>query len=108
SRLFSPDFFINPQMGAQMDVLRVAIDGQRGVELTYRDEKGQDSQRRVRPLGLFFWGGAWSLGAWCELRNDFRNFRLDRIANSIVLPERFVDEAGRRLADYLRAMSCEE
>jgi predicted DNA-binding transcriptional regulator YafY len=108
SRLFSPDFFIKPQMGAQMDVLRTAIDGHRSVQIDYRDVENKASQRRVRPLGLFFWGGAWSLGAWCELRNDFRNFRLDRIVNSIVLDERFADEPGRRLADYLRAMSCNE
>jgi predicted DNA-binding transcriptional regulator YafY len=108
SRLFSPDFFINPQMGAQMDVLRVAIDGHHRVQLEYRDVESKESRRCVRPLGLFFWGGAWSLGAWCELRNDFRNFRLDRIVNSVVQDERFADEPGRRLADYLRAMSCNE
>lgn len=108
SRLFSPDFFINPQTGAQMDVLRQAIDGHRYVQLEYRDVDRKDSQRRVRPLGLFFWGGAWTLGAWCELRNDFRNFRLDRVMHSVVHDERFSDEAGRRLADYLRAMSCNE
>jgi len=108
SRLFSPDFFINPQMGAQMDVLRKAIDAHRYVQLDYRDVNDKDSQRRLRPLGLFFWGGAWTLGAWCELRTDFRNFRLDRIVNSIVHDERFADEPGRRLADYLRAMSCND
>jgi len=108
SRLFSPDFFINPQMGAQMDVLRKAIDAHRYVQLDYRDVNDKDSQRRLRPLGLFFWGGAWTLGAWCELRTDFRNFRLDRIVNSIVHDERFSNEPGRRLADYLRAMSCDD
>ncbi len=108
SRLFSPDFFINPQMGAQMDVLRQAIDSHRFVRLEYRDVDSKESERRVRPLGLFFWGGAWTLGAWCELRNDFRNFRLDRVTNSVVHDERYSDEAGRRLADYLRAMSCNE
>jgi predicted DNA-binding transcriptional regulator YafY len=108
SRLFSPDFFINPQMGAQMDVLRQAIDAHRYVLLDYRDVGSRESQRRVRPLGLFFWGGAWTLGAWCELRNDFRNFRLDRVLNSTVEAQRYADESGRRLADYLRAMSCND
>jgi len=108
SRLFSPNFFISPQMSAQMDAMRTAIDQHRAVELDYRDVKGESSLRRVRPLGLFFWGYAWSLGAWCELRNDFRNFRLDRIVGCTVLDERFADEEGKRLADYLRAMSCDE
>jgi predicted DNA-binding transcriptional regulator YafY len=108
SRLFSPDFFIRPQMSAQMDQLRVAIDGHRSVHLDYRDASGEITQRRIRPLGLFFWGYAWSLGAWCELRNDFRNFRLDRIVTCTVFDERFADETGKRLADYLRAMSSDD
>lgn len=108
SRLFSPNFFISPKMSSQMDELRVAIDEHRAVELDYRDGDGRDSLRRVRPLGLFFWGYAWSLAAWCELRQDFRNFRLDRIVNCTLMKDRFSDESGRRLADYMRSVSCEE
>jgi predicted DNA-binding transcriptional regulator YafY len=108
SRLFSPDFFIDPRKSAQMDRLRTAIDEHRSVELSYRDAEDRDSLRRVRPLGLFFWGYAWSLGAWCELRANFRNFRLDRIVDCKVDDGRFPEEAGKRLADYLRAMSCDE
>jgi predicted DNA-binding transcriptional regulator YafY len=51
----------------------------------------------------WFWGGAWTLGAWCELRSDFRSFRLDRIVNCTVHDTQFADTPGRRLADYLRA-----
>ncbi len=108
SRLFSPDFFIHPQMNAQMDALRAAIDERRTVRLTYRDVETRASERRTRPLGLFFWGNAWTLGAWCELRNDFRNFRLDRIVECNVLDERFPEEPGRRLADYLRRVTCDD
>jgi hypothetical protein len=77
-------------------------------EMDYRDVGGKESRRRVRSLGLFFWGDAWTLGAWCELRGDFRNFRLDRISSCAVLDERFPDESGKRLADYLRAVSCDD
>lgn len=108
SRLFSPDYFINPAIGAQMDILRRAIDDRRYVQLDYRDADNRASQRRVRALGLFFWGGSWTLGAWCELRQDFRNFRLDRVANSLVENETYPDQPNRRLADYMRAMSCNE
>jgi len=107
SRLYSPNFFIDPQIGAQMDALRSAIDGGRYVDLAYRDVNGRETQRRVRSLGLFFWGDAWTLGAWCELRQDFRNFRLDRIVENTVEDVRFPNEPGRRLSDYLRAMSAD-
>ena len=55
----------------------------------------------MRPLGLFFWGKPWTLAAWCELREDFRNFRLDRIGDSTLLEEVFVDEPGKTLRDML-------
>jgi predicted DNA-binding transcriptional regulator YafY len=55
----------------------------------------------VRPLGAFFWGRSWTLAAWCELRQDFRNFRLDRIARADLLADTFADEPGRTLGDLL-------
>ena len=48
------------------------------------------SSRTVWPLGLVFWGPTWTLGAWCELRQDFRTFRLDRMQNLQVLDATFV------------------
>jgi predicted DNA-binding transcriptional regulator YafY len=41
------------------------------------------------------------LGAWCELRNDFRNFRVDRISEARFLDERFIAESGKLLAEWL-------
>jgi predicted DNA-binding transcriptional regulator YafY len=49
-------------------------------------------------------GSGWTLGAWCELRGDFRTFRPDRTAALEVLDERFAPVAGQTLADYLRAV----
>jgi len=55
----------------------------------------------VRPLGLFFWGKTWTLAAWCEMRNGFRSFRLDRMS-AAAIGERFEEEAGRTLRDMLQ------
>ena len=63
---------------------------------------------RLRPLGLFFWGYAWSMTAWCELRDDFRSFRLDRIRAFRELDEPFLPETGRTLEDFFRAMDAAE
>lgn len=103
----APNFFINERMSQYMDDLRRAVNESRYVELHYADIDAKESIRRVRSLGLFYWGDRWTLGAWCELRNDFRNFRLDRISRLDVSDERFKDETGKRLNDYLKAMSCE-
>lgn len=107
ARLFAPGFFVDPLPGERLELMRRALSERRVARLDYRDVQGKASARRVRPLGLFFWGDAWSLAAWCELRQDFRNFRLDRIAGIELLDERFADEAGRRLQDYLRQVKAE-
>jgi predicted DNA-binding transcriptional regulator YafY len=41
------------------------------------------------------------IAAWCELRNDFRHFRVDRIATSTTLDERFPTDHARLLAEWL-------
>jgi predicted DNA-binding transcriptional regulator YafY len=102
ARLYAPGFFIDPLPGERLETFRRAIGARHLVELDYRDGHGSGTQRRIRPLGIFFWGDAWSVAAWCELRQDFRNFRLDRIAGLQRLEERFPDEPGKRLEDFLR------
>ncbi len=88
----------------RLAALRAAVGERRKVRLAYRDLKGEASERTVRPLGCFFWDAVWTLAAWCELRQDFRSFRLDRIAAMDLLDERFRDEPGRTLADLQRAV----
>ena len=61
----------------------------------------------MRPLGCVYWGEVWTLAAWCEVREGFRNFRIDRITGLEVLAERFRDEAGKTLADLLRQVDVE-
>lgn len=87
--------------------LRVAAEERRVVQMRYLDLKGRASERRVRPLGCFYWGEVWTLAAWCEARADFRNFRVDRIERLEVLDERFRDEPGRTLADLFRQVEGE-
>jgi predicted DNA-binding transcriptional regulator YafY len=106
SPLFAPGFFVDPKPGQRLDALRRAIAEQEFAELDYKDAAGENTQRRVRPLGLYFWGDAWTLAAWCELRQDFRNFRLDRISG-VQLAGRYPDESGKRLEDFLRKMRAD-
>ena len=50
---------------------------------------------------LAFWGRSWTLAAWCETRNDFRAFRVDRVKTLDVLKDRFPNEPGRTLKDFI-------
>ena len=93
---------------ALIDQLHAAIVGSQVLRLDYRDEAGQPSVREVEPLCLSFWGGKWTLGAWCRLRADFRNFRPDRIGAGTPTGEVFADVAERGLAAYLRAVGVGE
>lgn len=68
--------------------------------MSYTDRDGEASERTLRPLCLAFWGMAWTLGAWCELRGDFRTFRVDRMAG-IEVGEPFADEPDKQLQAYL-------
>ncbi len=102
--LYAPAFDGPDPVRERLARLRGAIEQRRKVALRYRDDAGRDSARTVRPLGCFHWGAVWTLGAWCELRGDFRSFRVDRIVELAWLDERFRDEAGKTLADLLRAV----
>jgi predicted DNA-binding transcriptional regulator YafY len=100
--LYAPTFSVEPAIQQTLQSLREAVQLRRTVAMTYRDAAGQPSQRRVRPLGCFFWGKVWTLAAWCETRQAFRSFRLDRMDGLQVQDAVFKDETGRTLADFLR------
>ncbi|MBF9061482.1 WYL domain-containing protein, partial [Rhodobacterales bacterium HKCCSP123] len=91
---------------ARLDALQSAIDGRLRLHLDYRDEAGRPSARRVRPLGQLFWGKVWTLIAWCELREDFRMFRADRI-EAMTEGEPFRPERGKRLVDFYARIEAE-
>jgi len=82
-------------------MVRTALTEKRRLQIQYRRGDGEETERVVRPLGAFFWGRTWTLAAWCELREDFRTFRLDRMG-LIEAGDAFEDEPGRGLRDYLR------
>ncbi|MBI3898325.1 MAG: YafY family transcriptional regulator [Gammaproteobacteria bacterium] len=102
--LFVPDFHFDPSTLQRLDELRRAIADQRLLRMDYLDVEQKTSTRKIRPLGLCYWGKVWSLIAWCELRNDFRNFRIDRIQNLQAEDQRFAPEVGKRLNDFFETV----
>lgn len=89
---------------ARIDEIERAVDRRSRIAMTYRDADGRATERIVRPLGLWFWGKVWTLVGWCELRDDFRMFRLDRIAGITPCDSPFRPERGKTLADFYRRM----
>ena len=91
-----------------MPMLRAAIRSNERLTITYVDESGLDSHRDIRPLQLEFWGRVWTLAAWCEARQDFRSFRVDRIRAITPTGETFPTEPGRDLAAWRARIATSE
>ncbi|OMG71844.1 helix-turn-helix transcriptional regulator [Burkholderia ubonensis] len=72
-----------------MDDIRVAIRAERKLRITYADGRDKRSERTVWPFALGYFEDARILVTWCELRNDFRHFRTDRIVALARLGERY-------------------
>jgi predicted DNA-binding transcriptional regulator YafY len=71
---------VDPSAGeAGMPALRLAIRDEQKVALRYRDAQGRETKRMVWPVAVGFFDRARVLVAWCELRQELRHFRTDRI-----------------------------
>ena len=81
--------------GIGLPDLRRAIRETLKVRIVYRDAQGEQSERMVWPLAMAYYVNVTLLGAWCELRRDFRNFRVERIATSTITDERFPTDGGK-------------
>lgn len=101
TRLFAPSHHVPEAVSSCMESIRQAVIHRRKLSISYLDAEGKATVRTIHLLGIYFWGAAWTLAAWCESRNDFRNFRLDRISMLREMDETFDDQPGRRLEDLL-------
>lgn len=99
-KVFAPGFLTLPTIWQALPDIRQAIDQQRKLHFDYRTEQQACSNRTIRPLAVYFWGKAWTCVGWCELRKDFRQFRLDRMRDWQILLDTFIDEPGKTLADF--------
>jgi predicted DNA-binding transcriptional regulator YafY len=104
TRIFAPQVANRIESSGMIDALHAAIEQQQVLRLDYRDGNGEITTRDVEPLALAFWGGSWTLGAWCRLRQDFRSFRPDRIVTHVATGQTFADDPARNLNAYLRAV----
>lgn len=90
--------------GRRLDSLHAAIGARHVLRLDYQDRDESRTAREVEPLCLAFWGGTWTLGAWCRLRRDFRNFRPDRMETCEPTGQTFEENTARGLGAYLAVM----
>ena len=73
---------------ADLTLLQRAITHQQLLRLQYQDASWQQSEREVEPAGLIYYLGRWHFIGWCRLRQDWRDFRTDRISAVELLAEK--------------------
>ncbi|MFI3903590.1 helix-turn-helix transcriptional regulator [Ochrobactrum sp. S1502_03] len=91
----------NSKANLYLSFLRRAVRDRVVVTLHYLDLREKVSERTIKPVGLTMFDAVWLLTAWCESRNDFRNFRLDRIISVETTGQVFRHQKGQRFEDYL-------
>jgi predicted DNA-binding transcriptional regulator YafY len=105
-QLAAAPFFVSASgapVAARVDLaeVRQAIRDERKLWIAYADEKGTRSERVIWPIAVAYYVQATLVGAWCELRRDYRHFRADRITALTVLDERYPSDNGRLMAEWL-------
>ena len=90
-----------PTPGAvSLSDIRAAIRAARKMRIEYVDGKGASSRRTIRPIAVEYYTQATLVCAWCELRDNYRHFRADRIAGAELLDESFGEQAKALLAGW--------
>lgn len=84
-----------------LQLVRQAIREVRKLRLSYRDPDDKLTDRVVRPIAVVYYVEVVIVAAWCELRQDFRHFRTDRIVSCAALDESFADSAAEIRAVWL-------
>jgi predicted DNA-binding transcriptional regulator YafY len=100
--LLAPSNHFSESIAIDRVALRRSIRDRHKIRFDYSDGADRLSERYVRPLLLAFFGPIWLMPAWCELRQDFRVFRLDRMSKLQVLDEQFRPEHGKTAIDFLK------
>jgi predicted DNA-binding transcriptional regulator YafY len=99
----------SPDRGPSIDLklLRQAVREERKLRITYRDEGGAQTARIIWPFAIGFFESIRTVGAWCELRQDFRHFRADRIGHAQLLDERYPRRRHALVKDWRKIMLTE-
>jgi predicted DNA-binding transcriptional regulator YafY len=94
--------------GIDLSDVRYAIRETRKLRVTYSDAAGQRSNRTIWPIAMAYYVDATVIGAWCELRADYRHFRVERIVTSTLLDETFPTDGGKLMEGWLAQRAMDE
>jgi predicted DNA-binding transcriptional regulator YafY len=107
SGLLAPPVFFKTVDAVDVAALRQAVREQRKVSIIYRDEQGKDTTRVIWPIGISYFDAQRLVIGWCELRNDFRSFRTDRLMEAQVLSEKYQERRKALLKRWFALRAAE-
>lgn len=90
-----PDHFLT-------DIQR-AIARHEVLKLNYSNAEGEDSEREVEPVAIYYYSLSWHLIAWCRMRKEYRNFRSDRIKSLTNTGQTFEPRSKLSLEEYFNS-----
>lgn len=99
--LYAKRSYCRPEISIDIEALRHATRAELVVELDYADVEGARTQRAIQPLAIVFFDRSLVVLAWCELRQDYRSFRIDRIEKMTVTERSFRPRRVSMLREYL-------
>ena len=102
-----PNFMTSSPVPELSGTLRRAIETRQQLQLHYQRADRQTSDRTIDPLGMIYWGGKWTLIAWCHLRDGYRQFRPDRILNLTQLNSHFDTTSSHSMEHYMALVRAE-
>lgn len=105
SKIHAPLQIIDTKTADYLSTVRLAIDSKNKIEIEYSDQHQQITTRVFWPLALAFWGKTWTVASWCETRQDFRAFRIDRIQSLKKQDDRFKDHPDKNLEKFIKLQS---
>ncbi len=99
--IFAPSSSWQVEVDIDLAELRRCIRNRQKIAFDYKNESGDNSHRVIWPLAMVFYGQVWNILGYCELREDFRAFRPDRMQSLRFKEEDYPNEKGKRLSDFV-------
>lgn len=100
ARLMVSPYGVATKNAPALTTLRASVRASSALEITYESLTGDHSVRTVLPICVVYFAEINLLAAWCETRNDYRHFRIDRIASITVLDRTFTDSSTKMRAEW--------
>jgi predicted DNA-binding transcriptional regulator YafY len=91
--------------GVDLSTVRTAIRERRKMHIVYVDQQGTRTDRTIWPIAMAYYVDVTLIAAWCELRNTYRHFRVERVETSAVLADAFPADNGRLLRGWWDAQT---